>query len=175
MKDKLVLGHAGKEHNDAITVDIDPTHNPDVVHNLNMTPYPFEDNQFKEIICHHVLEHLDDLPPVMDELHRICHPEGTVYIEVPHHTSWCANVPEHKLFFNSFAFEGYIADGKNLWLKGKKFECIKKEVTFHRRFRFLGLHKLFNRFPMEYERFWTYMFPAEHCKVTLKPIKETNA
>lgn len=171
-KEKLVLGSAGRPHPDAITVDIDPDHKPDVVHDLNVFPYPFADNQFKEISCHHVLEHLNDLIPVMKELHRICHPEGTVYIEVPHHSSWCANVPEHKLRFNYFAFDGYLDDGITKWLLGKKFKLKKREITFHRAIRRYFLHKLFNRHPMAYERFWTYIFPAEHLKVWLVPIKK---
>ncbi len=171
-KIKLILGHAGKQHDDALTLDIDSQHNPDVVHDLNTVPYPFKDNQFEIIVCHHVLEHLNDLPPVMDELYRICSPQGEVCIEVPHHSSWMADVPEHKLRFNYFAFDGYIKDGTNKWLLGKKYRCLKKEITFHRRFRRLGLHKLFNRYPKEYESFWKFMCPAEHLKVTLQPLKD---
>ena len=171
MKTKLVLGAAGVKHPDAITVDIDPEHTPDVVHNLNITPWPFENNQFKEIVAHHVLEHLIDLPPAMDELYRICHPEGSIYIDVPHHSGWCAHSPEHKMYFNYFAFDGYIQGGMNLWLKKKKFKLLSREVTFHRAFRRYGLHKIFNRFPKEYERFWTHIFPAEHFRIYLQPIK----
>ncbi len=171
-KSKLVLGHAGKQDDDAVTLDIDPEHNPDVIHDLNQCPYPFKDNQFQEIICHHVLEHLENLPPVMSELHRICRKDGTIYIEVPHHSSWCANTPHHKLRFNFFGFDDYIED-EYTWLKGKKFRLLKKEITFHRAHRRFFLHKIFNKYPMAYERFWTYMFPAEHFKIWLSPMKES--
>ena len=170
LKDKLVLGSAGKPTPDAITLDIDPQHKPDVIHDLHVVPLPFEDDQFKEITCHHVLEHLNDLYAVMGELHRICRSDGTLYIEVPHHSSWCANTPDHKLHFNYFAFDGYLAS-EQTWRTGKKFKLIKREITFHRRFRTFGLHKLFNARPMNYERFWTYMFPAEHFKIWLQPLK----
>ena len=170
IKDKLVLGSAGKPQPDAITLDIDPEHKPDVVHDLHVVPLPFDDNQFKEITCHHVLEHLNDLYAVMGELHRICRSDGTLYIEVPHHSSWCANTPDHKLHFNYFAFDGYLTSEKT-WRTGKKFKLVKREITFHRRFRTFGLHKLFNARPMNYERFWTYMFPAEHFKIWLQPVK----
>ena len=169
-KDKLILGSAGKKSDAAITLDIDPEHKPDVVHDLQKTPLPFSDNQFKEIICHHVLEHLSDLSALMPELHRICKPDGTIYIEVPHHSSWCANTPNHKLRFNYFGFDSYIQDIRT-WRTGKKFNLIKREITFHRSFRRVYLHKLFNACPMAYERFWTYIFPAELFKVWLSPIK----
>ncbi len=169
-KDKLVLGNAGVKHLDAITVDIDPEHNPDIVHDLHQCPWPFADNQFKEVNCHHVLEHLSDLSDTMKELHRICRPDGTIYIEVPHHSSWCAPSPDHKLYFNYFSFSGYIGNIKT-WRTGKKFELLKREVTFHRRYRQFSLHKIFNAHPMTYERFWTYIFQAEHFKIWLRPIK----
>ena len=168
--DKLVLGSAGKKAEGYITVDIDPEHKPDVVHDLRVLPWPFKDNQFKEIIAHHVLEHMEDLMDVMKELHRICHPEGVVYIEVPHHSSWCANTPTHKLRFNAFAFDGWCV-GTKTWKTGKKFIMIKKEITFHRAYRRYFLHKIFNRFPMAYERFWAYIIQAEHLKVWLRPQK----
>jgi SAM-dependent methyltransferase len=121
--------------------------------------------------AHHVIEHLNDLPAVMNELYRICHPEGTIYIEVPHHSGWCAHSPEHKMFFNYFAFDGYCQNETTNWITLKKFKLLKREVTFHRSFRQVFLHKVFNRTPMSYERFWTHIFPAEHLKVTLQPIK----
>jgi predicted SAM-dependent methyltransferase len=170
-KEKLVIGSAGKNYEDAVTLDIDPKHRPDVVHDLNKTPLPFEDNQFAEIICHHVLEHLDDLNSIMQELHRICKDKGSIYIEVPHHASWYANTPNHKLRFNYFALDDYIL-GYETWLSGKKFRTIKREITFHKSFRRVFLHKIFNRCPMAYERFWAYIFPAEHLKFTIQPIKD---
>ncbi len=173
-KEKLILGSAGKNHPDAVTVDIDPAHEPDIIHDLNTASLPFDDNSFNEIICHHVLEHLQDLSSLMGELHRVCSPGGVVYIEVPHHTSWCANVPEHKLRFNYFAFDGYIEGGKTKWITAKKFKLLKREITFHKSFRRLFLHKLFNSFAFSYERFWTYIFPAEHLKVWLEPIKDRS-
>lgn len=170
-KEKLVIGHAGKEHPDAITLDNNPDGHPDVLHDLHNSPYPFEDNRFKEISAHHVLEHLSDIHTVMNEFHRICRPDGEIYIEVPHHTSIFANTPNHRLHFSIFAFDGWC-EGADTWMTGKKFQMIKKELTFHRAFRRYMLHKIFNKYPVAYERFWTYIFPAEHIKVWLRPIKK---
>lgn len=167
---KLVIGHAGKKIKDAITLDVDPEHNPDVIHDLNKTPWPFKDNQFNEVIAHHVLEHLNDIIPVMEELHRICSKDGTIYIEVPHHSSFMAHVPFHKLFFNSHSFDIWYED-RHTWTTGFRFHLIKKEITFHVCFRRYFLHKLFNKYPKTYEKFWTYIFPAEHMKFWLQPLK----
>jgi len=171
-KTTLVIGSAGKSQPpDVLTLDIDPLHNPDVVHNLNIVPYPFSDSQFEKVICHHVLEHLDNIDPVMDELHRICAPSGEVYIEVPHHTSWCANTPHHKLRFNYFALDPYFV-GNDTWVTTeKRFKILERKITFHRAYRQYSLHRLFNRFPAIYERFWAYMIPAEHLIFRITPDK----
>jgi len=42
---------------DLVTLDIEPAHNPDVVHDLNVLPYPFKDEEFDEIHAYEVLEH----------------------------------------------------------------------------------------------------------------------
>lgn len=39
------------------TLDVDPAVGPDVVHDLNVLPYPFADNEFDEIHAYEVLEH----------------------------------------------------------------------------------------------------------------------
>ena len=169
---KLILGSAGVQTPDAVTLDINPDNHPDVVHDLNHTPWPFEDNQFQEVVCHHVLEHLTQLNSVMDELHRICRTDGKIYIEVPHHSSWMAHTPEHVLQFNPYSLDGYLADGENRWMKRKlTFRLIQREITFHKAFRRYFLHRLFNKYSMLYERFWTYIFPAEHLKWVLTPNK----
>ena len=169
---KLILGAAGIKHPGAITLDIDPKHAPDVVHDLNKIPWPFKNNQFDRIVCHHVLEHLNDIAGPMSELYRICSKDGEIYIEVPHHTSWCANTPEHKLRFNYFGLDNFLEKGVTKWMPTEnKFRVIEKRITFHRHFRFYFLHRIFNAFPMWYERFWAYIIPAENVVFRLKPLK----
>jgi SAM-dependent methyltransferase len=43
---------------DVTTIDIDPNCSPDILHDLNITPWPVENNLFDEIHAYHVLEHL---------------------------------------------------------------------------------------------------------------------
>jgi len=171
-KKKLVLGSAGKKEPGAVTLDIDPGHAPDVVHDLNKTPWPFEDDRFESITCHHSLEHLDGIDAPLKEMHRICRKGGEIYIEVPHHTSWCANSPEHKLRFSYFALDGYLESGITKWKTGgKKFTLIKRKITFNRAFRRYFFHTFFNKFPLYYERFWAYIIPAENLVFRLRPVK----
>ncbi|MCD4781646.1 MAG: class I SAM-dependent methyltransferase [Candidatus Omnitrophica bacterium] len=165
---KLIIGSAGKKHPDAITLDIDPEHHPDVVHNIETSPWPFEDNAFQKIVAHHILEHVSQLSVVMSEMHRVCAQDGEIHIEVPHHTSWMAYDPAHLTYFNYFSLDSYLHN-KDTWVHGRKFACLNQELTFHRFFRSCGLQKIFNRWPLMYERFFCYRCPAEHIKFVLRP------
>ena len=57
-RDKKVHGPwTIKEWANLTTLDIDPAVKPDVVHDLNALPYPFEDDSFDEVHAYEVLEH----------------------------------------------------------------------------------------------------------------------
>lgn len=43
----------------------------DVVHDLEVTPYPFQDDSIDEIYTSMVLEHVKNLSGAMDEIYRI--------------------------------------------------------------------------------------------------------
>ena len=55
----------------SVTLDVNPTCRPDVLHDLNAAPYPFRDASFDLVVCCHVLEHVDDLVTTIGELHRV--------------------------------------------------------------------------------------------------------
>ena len=83
-----------------------------MIHNLDVFPYPFENNSVELIEMNHVLEHLCDPFKVMSELHRILIDGGRLIINVPHFSRGLTH-PEHKrcfdvsfpLYFNA-AFHG---------------------------------------------------------------------
>lgn len=56
---KKLIGFEGlpQEWENLTTLDIDPNAGADVVHDLDVLPYPFEDNTFDEIHAYEVLEH----------------------------------------------------------------------------------------------------------------------
>jgi len=81
---KLNLG-CGEHHKEGyVNLDWQPLTKPDVSHNLNKFPYPFEDNSFDLVEAYHILEHLDKPFVVMKEMHRILKPGGKLRIKVPH-------------------------------------------------------------------------------------------
>ncbi len=71
----------------AIGVDINPKSAADVIHDLSIFPSPFRKNQFKVIIAEHIIEHLDNIPKVFEELHRISINGAQIFILSPHFSS----------------------------------------------------------------------------------------
>jgi hypothetical protein len=86
---KLNLGCGQNKLDGYINIDKYPTFSPDVVWDLEQTPYPFEAGSITEISARHVLEHLgqstDVFLGIMKELYRILTPGGTMEIKVPHY------------------------------------------------------------------------------------------
>ncbi len=152
---RLDIGCGNNKIPGATYVDIDPAAHPDILHDLNKFPYPISDSSFDEIYAKHIIEHLDDPVGFMREMIRILKPAGTIFIETPHFSSRVAySEPQHKLFFSYFMFNSLI--------NGLDLEVIEQRITFYKSFRMIGIGHLANKYPDTYERFWTYMFPAEN-------------
>ncbi|MFA5841394.1 MAG: methyltransferase domain-containing protein [Candidatus Paceibacterota bacterium] len=81
---KLNLGCGVSRKEGYVNIDWQKETNPDVVHNLNVFPYPFPDDFFDSIEASHILEHLNSPFDVMRELRRILKKGGSLYIKVPH-------------------------------------------------------------------------------------------
>jgi hypothetical protein len=81
---KLNVGSGDYLKEGYVNVDYYSNSTPDVSHDLNQTPYPFEDDYFELVEADHVLEHLMDPFKVMGELRRICQDGAVIHIRVPH-------------------------------------------------------------------------------------------
>lgn len=84
------------------TVDVDPNCGADVVHDLNITPWPFEDSTFDEIHAYEVLEHLGTQGDYISffaqfsEIYRILKPNGLLIGTTPSIRSrWVWGDPGH--------------------------------------------------------------------------------
>jgi len=58
-----------------------------VTHSIDITHISIPDHSFDVVMCHHVLEHIDDDNAAMRELFRVLKPEGTAVLSVPINTS----------------------------------------------------------------------------------------
>lgn len=70
-------------------VNVDKHGNPDVRHDLETFPWPWDDNSVSEVMMFHILEHLGETVKIyqriIQELYRICEPNAKIMIAVPHH------------------------------------------------------------------------------------------
>jgi len=81
-------------------IDLEPKTKGVLKMNLNKR-LSFEDNKFGSIICHHVLEHLDNPSASLKEFHRVLKDGGKILVAVPHKNSPVYRIGSHKHFFTS--------------------------------------------------------------------------
>lgn len=83
---KLNLGCG--ENRKAGYYNVDKQGSPDVLHDLETFPWPWDDESIDEVLMNHVLEHLGESVSVylsiIKELYRICKPGAIIHIFVPH-------------------------------------------------------------------------------------------
>lgn len=80
-----------------------------VAHDLNVRPWPWEDQSYDKIVARAVFEHLDiDLVASLDECWRILRPGGRIYVKVPYwHSEVAHSDPTHRWFFSAGAFDQF--------------------------------------------------------------------
>ena len=102
MKEILNIGCGKRPIKDAINHDVTKHADyVDIVHDLNILPWPWKDEQFVKIAALAVLEHLDiDLLHSLNECWRILKPGGTLVIKLPLWNSENSyDDPTHRWFF----------------------------------------------------------------------------
>jgi SAM-dependent methyltransferase len=155
-----------------VGMDANPRSTADVIHDLDVFPYPCESNHFDLILLQDVVEHLQSLPRVLAEVHRILKPGGMVRIRTPHYSSIHAhNDPTHVRCYGAFVFQWFERPFPNNPFGSTDFKLTKREIHFFKIWRLLGVAWLANRFPMIYEKHFAYMCRAENLTFELQAIK----
>lgn len=105
----IELGCGNAKTPGAIGVDVNPRSAADVLHDLDVFPYPFEDNAADRIICHDVLEHVEDFIATMEEIWRIGKPGCVVDVSGPFMSSVnYFSDPTHRRAFTSRSFDYFV-------------------------------------------------------------------
>lgn len=101
-RDRRIAVNGQRGWSNLVTLDNNPDHKPDVVHDLNVLPWPFEDDTFEEVHAYEVLEHLGTQGDWraffahFGELYRIVKPGGFVAATCPSYRSiWAWGDPSH--------------------------------------------------------------------------------
>ncbi len=114
------FGHIGLDKYNLETVDI--------IHDLETPPLPFPDNSFNIIIASHILEHIVNFYPLMQDLHRILKPNGVLKVKVP-----CLGgfkMPDHKRFFSKDSFKEFRLDYSKNYTTKARFWIMKVKYNF---------------------------------------------
>ncbi len=185
MKKILDFGCGTKRHPNSIGIDINPNSNADIIHNLDLFPYPLEDNTFDEVWCDGIIEHLADVVGVMEELHRVSKPGGQITIITPYFSSLDAFTdPTHKHYFSSRSFDYFTGDFPQYGFYSAKARFVKRKVDIyfwdlprlggiHPQY-LLGAKLLSTRFLSIYERFFAYILPAQTIRFELEVVKDSS-
>lgn len=172
----LHLGCGSAKLKGAIGLDIDPKSDADIVHNMEKFPYPVKTGEFDQVFAEHVIEHMDNIPKVMEEIHRVLKKGGKLVVRGPHFSS--ADMftdPTHKHFMTSRTFDYFVKDSPYFDWHYAKSEFKKKKVL-------LGPSRVGNPFlklvlwwinnhQVFYERRFAFIFPVGVIEYELEAVK----
>jgi len=128
---KLHIGCGNELKEGWINHDVAELEGVDIVHDLGIYPWPWEDSSIDEIYMKDVLEHLPNTIKVMEEIYRICKPGAKVYIAVPYWNSWeHVTDPTHISQFNEYTFE---------FFDSSKGRCQSRPYYTHARFKIIKI------------------------------------
>jgi SAM-dependent methyltransferase len=104
-------------------INVDGFGDPDIKHDLNLYPWPFDDRSVDGIAAWHVMEHLEDWWKAFQECARILRPGGYLEVRVPDESSRTALAfRDHRHVFHRCSFNP-LADtncGTNSWAKEQR-------------------------------------------------------
>jgi len=181
---KLDVGCGSRKLPGFLGVDNMVSPEVDVVHDLNVYPWPFPNDSFTHIVCRHSLSHLDDIVAAMEELHRITAPGGAIEIVAPHFSSdnYFTDVT-HRRAFGYRSMDYFCVNRDCLYRYSEKavFRLVEVRISFLQAkafdvkkpnpFRWVGLEWLANKAPRIYEHFFAFIIRANEVYFRLEPIK----
>lgn len=180
----LDLGCGDDKLPGALGMDKVPGPAIDVVHDLDVRPWPLEANRFDRVRAQNVLEHVHDLVAVMEELHRVCRDGARVDILMPFMGSVTfATDPTHRRAAAHRSFEYFepgTAFGAFRYSATARFKV--ERFAYHRGhpgglasvvFKTLDhvVMPLAHRYPSQYECYFAGVYPVHNIRFTLRALK----
>lgn len=167
----LDVGCGSAKYPGAVGIDVSGETDADVVHDLNVHPWPLEDDSFEEVLCQDVIEHVREPYRFMAEIHRVSRSGARVQLRTPHYSSALAyGDPTHVHYFSVMAIRTFE---RPLFAHYTDFTFRVVSVTldFWDPWRWVGIARLANRFPSVYEMLFAFWFNAMNIRADLEVVK----
>lgn len=167
----LDIGCGSKKWPGAVGLDISADTDADVVHDLDVFPYPLEDDSFDQVLMQDVIEHVAEPIRVMEELQRVCRPGARIQLRTPHFSSVLAfSDPTHKHYFSAEAIRT-LAEPRFAHYTEGRMRVVHVTIDHWLPFRLLGVGRFARRFPMPYESYLAFRFPAMNIRAEFEVLE----
>ena len=144
----LDVGCGNNKNKGFIGLDIQKLEGVDIVHDIEVTPYPLPSECCTMILASHIVEHLNPkmFIPVMNEWWRLMRVGGQLaiampygvsygYVQDPTHSNPCneatwmyfSSAPEHKILYDFYKPKPWKID-KNIWFETGNMEVLLSKV-----------------------------------------------
>lgn len=126
MQKKLNIGCGNNPLVGYINIDKSKKSKADKIIDLEKGKLPYKTNSISEIIAFHVLEHIQNIIPLMNECYRVLSTNGRIYIQVPQGDGMDCD-PTHVRRFNKLSFRYYcgypLSEIYGIKCKFKEIKC----------------------------------------------------
>jgi len=135
---KLNLGCGSNKIPGYTNVDVEPSCEPDLVHDFTKAPLPFEDNSVEEILFFHTVEHISKKlhHAIFNEFWRVLKPGGTLIVSYPEFRvcveNWLKNEGDIKDFWEAtiYGAQRYPSDYHVCIMDSHQFTHFLKCMSF---------------------------------------------
>jgi len=167
----LDIGCGSAKYPGATGLDISADTDADVVHDLDVFPYPIADGSFDQILLQDVIEHVAQPIRVFEELHRIARPGARIQLRTPHFSSVLAyGDPTHRHYFSTVAIRS-LGEPRFAHYTDVRFRLEHVTLDLWLPFRLTGIAALANRFQLPYESYFAFRFPTMNIRAEFEVVK----
>ena len=175
MTEKIIdLGCGPNKVDGAYGVDKHPYPGVDQSFDLDVIPWPLQSDTYSHIYVRHVIEHVADIPALLNEIHRIACDNALVTIITPHYSSansW--DDPTHRWHLSCKWHTGFTDDQYMAQQIGH-FEHVSTDLQFSRR----SLRSLIPRIMVTlagrdwWEKHYAFVYRARNMTTQLRVRKD---
>ncbi len=177
----LDLGCGGNKIAGSIGIDFIKLDAVDIVHDLNIFPYPIAESAFDKVHLRNIIEHVSSIIKVMEEVHRITKANGLVEILTPHYSSYTSwTDPTHIWHLGSQSFDYFGTSESMSYYSKARFHIEYSHIKLNSVYKWLGFeflinlqnrHKGFSFIRKIWERYLCFIIRARFMTFKLRVVK----